>query len=119
LKLYQLFCNNCSWKQLTNGSDVGLVEVKRSPVPGGAPKIDPVTNKVVEPKIKKRVKLFRCPKCGLGITPRIIKDPQAAIDDKKKIEETLKERAEREKEVDERRVVYGKNWLDGDQDSLE
>ncbi len=81
IKLYQLYCDGCHWKRITDGSDVDdLVEVKRSPIPGGIPKIDPVTKKLNTPKEHKLPKRFKCPGCGRLVIPRKIDDPQAALE---------------------------------------
>jgi len=83
LKTYLLYCEPCNWKRITDGSDVqDLVEIKRSPIPGGYPKLDPVTKKVIKPKPKKQPRQFKCPGCGRGILPKKIPNPQAAIDQK-------------------------------------
>jgi len=80
IKLYQLYCDACHWKRITDGSNIkDLVEVKRSPILGGVPKLDPVTQKLIVPKAHKLPKRFKCPTCGRLVTPRKIKDPQAAL----------------------------------------
>jgi predicted RNA-binding Zn-ribbon protein involved in translation (DUF1610 family) len=72
-KMYMLLCEICGYKRITDGTDVkDLVEVKTSPLFTGAPKIDPLTKKVVQPKEKKRKKRFKCPKCGRVVFPRKI-----------------------------------------------
>lgn len=112
-----MYCEICNWKKLTNGSDIDLFEIKTSPIPGGYPKRDPVTNANISSKSKMQPRKFRCPKCGRAIVPKKIKDPQNTIDEKMKIEASQKQRVISEKEQLEKRVIYGKNWLDGDKDS--
>jgi len=114
---YRLYCEICNWKKLTDGKDIDLFEIKTCPVPGGYPKTDPVTKITTPAKSKPQPKKFRCPQCGRAVIPRKIDDPQNTIDEKKKIENSQKERAASEKEQLGKRVVYGKNWLDGDKDS--
>ena len=74
---YRLYCEYCNWKLLTDGADAAakaLVEITVAPVPGGSPKVDPETKKVVFPKSKKQRKRFKCPQCGRGVTPQVIKE---------------------------------------------
>jgi DNA-directed RNA polymerase subunit RPC12/RpoP len=67
-KTYQLFCNNCHYKRFSNGSDINdLLEIPQSPIPRGAPYVDAQTKKIVVPKQIKRIKHFKCPKCGYSI----------------------------------------------------
>jgi hypothetical protein len=48
-KKFQLYCNNCHWKRLTDGGDIkDLYEIKTSPVPTGIPIFDPETKKTYE-----------------------------------------------------------------------
>ena len=82
---YRFFCEYCNWRLVTNGTDAAakaLVEMVVALVPGGSPKIDPETKKVVIPKSKKQRKRFKCPSCGRGVTPQIIqvKDSNAEED---------------------------------------
>lgn len=84
VKLYQLYCEICNWKRITDGSDIGdLFELKTSPIPGGIPELDPETKKTVIKKSLPRTKKFRCPKCGRGVLPRKIPNPQEEADRKK------------------------------------
>jgi predicted RNA-binding Zn-ribbon protein involved in translation (DUF1610 family) len=79
-RLYRLYCEYCNWNLVTDGTDKAakcLKEMVVAEVPGGSPKIDPETKKIVLPKSKKPKKKFKCPKCGRGITPRIIKEANA------------------------------------------
>lgn len=73
VKTYQLYCEICGYKRISDGSDVqDLKEIKTSPVPGGSPFIDPITKKVIAPSSQKQRKKFRCPKCGRVIMAREI-----------------------------------------------
>ena len=113
---YRLYCEICNWKKLTDGTDVDLFEIKTCPIPGGYPVTDPITQKTTQPKSKPQPKKFRCPQCGRAVIPRKITDPQNTINEKKKIENSQKERAKFEKDQLDKKVAYGKNWLDGDKD---
>lgn len=70
-KYYILYCENCSYKRITDGSDVGdLYEYKRNKIPTGIPKIDPITKKTTTSNPKVLPKMFRCPKCGRLVRPK-------------------------------------------------
>ncbi len=100
-KLYQLYCEICNWKRITDGSDVtDMTELKISSIPGGSPKLDPITKKVIEPKSKKPRKRFKCPKCGRAVIPRQINDPQTKMNEKN-------EELEKIKEADEENRING------------
>ncbi len=88
VKTYQLFCDYCGYKRITDGSDIGdLREIKQSPIPGGSPILDPLgkkevkvelhqpasnTNGTIAPKPVPQRKKFKCPKCGRVIMARQI-----------------------------------------------
>jgi predicted RNA-binding Zn-ribbon protein involved in translation (DUF1610 family) len=88
VKTYQLYCDYCGYKRITDGSDVqDLREIKTSPVPGGVPQLDPLAKKTVVvalhqpavessgqivPKPSSQRKKFKCPKCGRVIMARQI-----------------------------------------------
>ena len=82
LKVYQLYCEICNWKSVTDGTEVEdkLYEYSTSPIPGGAPYVDPVDKKTVEKKSQKQPRKFRCPKCGRVVIPRQIDNPQEDVD---------------------------------------
>ncbi len=85
---YKLYCEYCNWKIVTNGSDAAaksLVEIIVSPVPGGSPKIDLETKKVIYPKSKKQRKRFKCPQCGRGVLPQIIGKENGDINEENNI----------------------------------
>ena len=88
IKTYQLYCEICGYKRITDGSDIAdLHEIKTSPVPRGVPFLNKEGSKqttpqlhgpgiesteIVVPQSQKQVKKFKCPKCGRVITARKI-----------------------------------------------
>jgi hypothetical protein len=71
IKQYLVYCEPCSYKRITDGSDdEDLVKVLRSDVPGGAPQLDPHTKETVTKKSSKQPPMVKCPKCGRGIRVR-------------------------------------------------
>lgn len=80
VKCYQLYCDYCGYKRITDGSDLhDLKEIITAPIPGGAPQPDPLGKKVtdvslhnpavttygtIKPKSTPQRKKFKCPKCG-------------------------------------------------------
>ncbi len=97
VKTYQLYCEYCGYKRITDGSDVqDLRAVKTAPVPGGSPQIDPNAKKVVKtglhqpadvtsgtfvPKAMLQRKRFKCPKCGRVIMARQIQKTEHEPDE--------------------------------------
>jgi len=78
---YQFFCENCSFKRFSNGRDFDdLVEVKSSKLFVKSPYIDPETKKVVVPDFIITKKKFKCPKCGMIIKARAIKNTEKEKD---------------------------------------
>ena len=76
-KTYQLYCDSCGYKRITDGTkdeDKKLVEVKVSPLFLSPPILDLITHKTIEAKFKKRPKRFKCPKCGMVIFPKKLKE---------------------------------------------
>ena len=75
VKLYQFYCEICNWKKIADGSGTQeLVEIKTSPIPGGIPKRDPLSGKVVTPKPIKQKRRFKCPKCGRAVFAKLLSD---------------------------------------------
>lgn len=73
LKHYQLYCDCCHYKRITDGTDIqDLVPVKTSPIQQGIPYIDPLTKKTVTSPYKPQKLRFKCPKCGKVIMARQI-----------------------------------------------
>ena len=72
IKMYRLHCEICNYNKITDGSDVKLIEYKRSPVMSEIPKLDPVTKKVIQKAPINLPKRFKCPKCGRLISARKI-----------------------------------------------
>lgn len=99
-KIFQLYCDHCHWKRITDGKDISdLHEIKTSALQGGIPKMDPETNKAVQPPMYKQKRKFRCPTCGYTITPRIIPDLQKNMDAKAEMEKKAEERRELERSI--------------------
>jgi len=129
VKTYQFYCEICNWKRITDGSDIqDLHEYTISPVPGGIPKRDAASKKMLKGKDRKPLKRFRCPKCGRPVIPRKIPNPQAIVEQKleeenrtemvkaaeeeqeRKLREAIQkaeeQEAERRKDVDEKRNPF-------------
>lgn len=80
-KYYQLYCEICNWKRITDGTDIGdLYEYKKTSIPGGVPKLDPVTKKIVTPKAIETKRKFRCPQCGRTVIAKPAANPQEKVD---------------------------------------
>ena len=62
-----LFCEPCAYKEIIKIEDIGEDFESVPDVPGGAPRLDPVTKKAVVQKATKRNKKKKCPKCGRGV----------------------------------------------------
>lgn len=73
LKYYQLYCEICGYKRLTDGTDIqDLVPVKTSKIQYGLPFIDPLTKNTITPPYKAQRLRFKCPKCGRVIMSKQI-----------------------------------------------
>lgn len=81
-KMYQLFCDNCSYKKISDGTgDIKeLVQVQTSPIPRGTPFLSPETKKTIVPPPLERAKQFKCPNCGYLIKAREIKEVKYETD---------------------------------------
>lgn len=73
-RYYRLVCEICGFSLVTDGSNVNLVEYKRSKVQKEIPKLDPTTNKLVASTWITLPKKYKCPKCGRLISPRVHKE---------------------------------------------
>lgn len=70
-KLYRLYCEFCGYNRWTDGTDINdLIPYKRSSVPTGIPKYDPITKKTTTKAAINLPKQFKCPTCGRLITPK-------------------------------------------------
>ena len=83
IKRYLLFCEYCSYRRITDGSDIqDLYEYKTTPMMTGVPKYDLLKKETVVPKSKNQRRRWRCPKCGKGslfpkkIAPKVYEDEQ-------------------------------------------
>jgi DNA-directed RNA polymerase subunit RPC12/RpoP len=111
--IYQLFCDNCSWKQINETIDFPLPELKTVNIQKNIPYIDPATNKVVDSKNMKRKKSYKCPRCGRILYPRKIKNAQEEVDKTMEMQQRIHKRLlndaiEREKQIERQQKT--KNW---------
>lgn len=83
VKYYRLYCEICGYSLITDGSNVNLVEYKRSKIQKEIPKLDPTTDKTVPGTWLTLPKKYKCPKCGRLISARKFKEPE--VEDKTKI----------------------------------
>ncbi|RDJ35455.1 MAG: hypothetical protein DWQ19_11610 [Crenarchaeota archaeon] len=116
-KTFQLFCEHCNWKKITNdGNDLKqLHEIKRSPIQVKIPTYDVVNQKTVDSKFREQKRKFRCPNCGYSMSLKIIVDTQKALESKQEIAERARERKELEEKIleDQRKMYEEKNRFDG------
>jgi hypothetical protein len=122
--MYQLYCEICNWKKITDGSDVkDMVELKTSPIPRGIPKRNVEDEKVVTQSPKPQKKRYRCPHCGRVVFSKKIADPQGDLNAKKAREaherESLEAKEKMWSEQEERRRMHEKNRSDGREDGSE
>ena len=90
-KLYQLYCEICHWRKITDGSDVNQMhEIPTTPLMITLPKIE--EGKPAAAKFQKRPKRFRCEQCGRVVSPRVIEDPQFKLDEQLELENRMKKR---------------------------
>ncbi len=75
-KYYRLVCEICGYNRVTDGSNIKLVEYKRSKIQKEIPKLDPVTGKTSPATWITLPKKYKCPKCGRLISPRVYKEPE-------------------------------------------
>ena len=119
-KLYQFFCQYCSYKLISNGTNIGLVEHKTSKIQTKIPDLDPETGVRQEIKFKDLPRRFKCPQCGNLIKPRVVDNPQSKIDEENRLQERISRRMAYEKEQDRIEVEKRKeneNRVDGDKTS--
>lgn len=121
MTLYQFLCANCGWKKITESTEIGLAEVKSSPIPRGIPHMDPVTGDMITPKFLKPKKKYKCPNCGQVISPKTIENPQEVVEQKMNMEKRIQKRLEndekeRQKQL-ERELKKQQYWADGSQRS--
>lgn len=102
-KRFLLFCEPCAFKQIfeTDQPDT-LTMMKVSDVPGGAPQLDPKTNKAVAKPVTKANPKAKCPKCGRGVVLKKLPDVYvksfSEIDSRRQKEKDDFERAQRIKD---------------------
>lgn len=98
------FCEPCGFKKILDSADNnpvldGLTSVKLSDIPGGAPELDPSTNKTINKKNLKRLSQVKCPNCGRAITVKKLPDVYSKsfkdIDEREQAEKQQAEKQQR------------------------
>ena len=77
IKYYRLYCEICGHTIVTDGSNLKLVEYKRSKIQKELPKLNPTTNKTVAGTWLDLPKKYKCPKCGRLISARPFKGSES------------------------------------------
>lgn len=100
-KRWIVYCEPCGYKQIvTEDLDVDLNEIPLADIPGGAPRLNLVTKKIVERKSVSRNKTYKCPKCGRGISSKTLPEVYTkTIKEREKLEEKEREKQEREQRI--------------------
>lgn len=100
---YYLFCEPCGFKGIIEkNEDHNLTPIPTAPIPGGAPKLDPVTKKTVVSKAIPQMPKFKCPKCGRGVSAKHV---PPTIDKIFKQREDAAKQKERKKELEKEGFV--------------
>ena len=98
--VFQLYCDNCHWKLITNGDDLkSLYEVKSSKLQSSIPKYDPIAKKTIESTFANQRRKFRCPGCGHLVLLKMIPDTQKTQDAIREVEKRVAERKALEESV--------------------
>jgi len=91
-----LLCN-CGWKAISDlRDDIGIVELKNDTLSS---------------------RKFRCPSCGLAITPRKMKDPQSELDRERMDHEMAEENKKWLEESIEKQAKFIQEMKDGEEDN--
>ena len=111
--IYQLFCDNCSWKKINDTIDFELTEFKTVSIQKHIPYIDSATNKVVESKNMKRKKSYKCPRCGHILYPHKIENVQETVEQAMEMKNRIQKRIindqeERKKQLERQQKT--KHW---------
>ncbi len=70
---YRIACDACGFKKTTDGTEVGLREVPRSPIQGRIPTLK--DGKTQKGTTMNQPKAFKCPGCGRQIRAVAVKEP--------------------------------------------
>ena len=89
VKRWFMFCEPCGFRKIITADEPesdDLTEIKRVAVPGGAPRLDPVTKKTIYRESLPTTKMFKCLECGRGCVckklPDVYADAYKDVDDK-------------------------------------
>lgn len=118
-KTYQLFCEYCNYRKITDGTNINLVEYKTADIQVKIPNIDSESGKMTEGTFRALPKRFKCPQCGRLIRPKIVENLQAKIDEDNRLKDRIARRAEYEKEQERKEKEKYENRFNGDQTSPE
>lgn len=94
LKYYKLHCEICGHNVVTDGTNIKLVEYKRSRIQKEIPKLDPATGKTVESTWLNLPKKYKCPKCGRLISSRKMKEEPVEDKTKSNSDESINPRSQ-------------------------
>lgn len=98
IKRWFMFCEPCSHKQIIEKfENEELVEIKRSHVPGGSPRLNKEKKKIEERPKQSQPRMFKCPKCGRGCACKKLPDVYSKEFDR------LDEKARKDKEDAEKK----------------
>jgi predicted methyltransferase len=102
-KRFLVFCEPCSYKKILNtDKPEDMVQIKVSPVPGGAPKLDPKTGKTITRPTTNQCNKVKCPKCGRGVVLKPLPDVYSkSYDEIDKREQKAKEEIEKKKRIED------------------
>ena len=95
LKYYRLYCEICNYNTITDGTNVNLVEYKRSKIQKEIPKLDPSTGKTAQGTWLTLPKRYKCPKCGRLLATRKFKEPELEDKTKNTNDENINPRGQR------------------------
>lgn len=76
IKYYKLHCEICGDTTVTDGTNIKLVEYKRSQIQKDIPKLDSTTGQASKSTFISLPKKYKCPKCGRLVSPRKMQEPE-------------------------------------------
>jgi len=100
VKRYLIFCEPCSFKKVVESDKPeDMVLIKRSPVPGGSPRLDAATKQIKGRPVQEPKTMCKCPQCGRGATlkdlPSVYKMTFEQLDEQARLREEELEKQRR------------------------